>query len=110
MAEKEICGILFGEREASQPKGGPCAAYGGRGGSVEAMREAGRCSPERPGLGSKVARTDIVPIGEEVAVLRAIGTGGDPASAVAMAVNRATEVEFPFAPVDLVVGIMVDLE
>ena len=60
------------------------------------MGEGGRCPPERPGLGSKVARMDSVPIGEEVAETRAIGAGGDPASAVAMAVNRATASGVPF--------------
>ena len=60
------------------------------------MGEVGRCPPERPGLGPKVARMDSVPIGEEVAEPRAIGAGGNPASALAMAVNRTTASGVPF--------------
>ena len=63
---------------------------------MESLGEGGRCPPKRPGLGSKVARTDSVLIDEEVAGPRAIGAGGDPASAVAMAVNRATASGVPF--------------
>ena len=63
---------------------------------MEAMEKVGRCPPERPGLGPKVARMNSVPIGEEVAEPRAIGAGGNPASAVAMAVNRATASGVPF--------------
>ena len=59
--------------------------------AVDVVRRVGRCPPERPGPGLKVARVESVPIAEEVAEPRAIGTGWDRASTVAMAANRATE-------------------
>ena len=58
---------------------------------MKAMEEVGRCSPERPGPGPKVARMESVPIGEEVVEPRAISAGGNRTSTVAMAVNRAIE-------------------
>ena len=54
---------------------------------------------------------DSVPIGEEVAEPRAGGAGGNPTSTEAEVVSRATEeVDFSFATVDLVVGIIVYLD
>ena len=54
--------VLVNGRHLS-PKVGHMLHVGGGGGNVEAMGEVGRCPPERPGLGPKVARMDSVPIG-----------------------------------------------
>ena len=69
------------------------------------MGKVGGCSRERSGPGSNAARMDNVPIGEEIAEPRTVGAGGD-----TEAVSRATEEEFPFAAVNLVVGVTVYLE
>ena len=74
------------------------------------MEEVRRCPRERPGPGPEAARVHSAPIGQEGAEPRAVGAGGDPTSTEAEVVGRATEVEFSFSAVDLVVGIMVDLE
>ena len=73
----------------------------------EAIGEVGRCPRERPGPGPDAARIANVAIGEEATESKVVGARRDPESVEAEAVSQATEVEFPFAAVDLVIGIIV---
>ena len=71
------------------------------------MGEVGRCPRERPGPGPDAALIASMVIGEEAAESKVVGDRRDSESVGAEAVSRATEVEFPFAAVDPVAGVMV---
>ena len=77
------------------------------GGKAKAMGEVGRCPRESPGPGTDAALIVSVAIGEVAAESRMMGVRGDPKSVGAETLRVATEIEFLFAAVDLVVGIMV---